>query len=381
MAVNRYAKKVRQKNEAAENRAANALNDMTSYLSEGSAGGRDIEQISLSNIKINPANDYRELDREEDIRVLADDIERNGLLHNLVVSKRGPGEYVILSGERRYRALNLLMEKELKKQAAGDSDADVGKYRQVACKVIKNLTPRQERIILDAANLQTRGGAGSEKLTRMAMERYRDNVRDEYGLSDSEAKELLFKITNIGRSSLFRNFRIIDNLIPPFRNMLNEGEISKKEAEIILKLTTEQQIGANRAILAFKAVVGINEERYSKTLKQILRAIFKAAEAATRKEAEEILKKLAEDVAQLKPEKPRKPVNLKTAEKLSYRDNVLKECDDIQNKINRLKKRRPEKIREIDRAARRGESITAYIDSLINQLQTFRNAIVKEDKL
>ena len=35
--------------------------------------------------------------RDIDIQTLAEDIERNGLLHNLVVSRRRPGEYVILS--------------------------------------------------------------------------------------------------------------------------------------------------------------------------------------------------------------------------------------------------------------------------------------------
>ncbi len=372
MATNRYAKKVRRKNEAAETRARNALNDMTSYLSEAGAGEGDIKHIALKKIGLNPANDYRRLDLDEDIQVLSDDIARNGLLHNLVVSERATGEYLILSGERRYRALNLLLEKEIKKQEEGKPDADVGRWRTVPCRVIKGLSERQEQIILDAANLQTRGGAGNERLTRMAMERYRDNIKAEYGLTEAQARELLFKITNIGRSSIFRNFKIIDNLIPPFRQLLNEGEITKKEAEAILRLTEKQQIAANRVILAFKARVPESDTDFAKGKKEVIDGILAVSEANTGKEADELLEKLAEKVKNMAPSKKR-PMNIRTVEKASYRDNVLKECGDIQNKINRLKKRRPEKIREIDRAALPGEDrVVEKIDDLIRQLEEFR---------
>ena len=52
-------------------------------------------------------------DNGEDIEILAEDIKRNGLLHNLVVfpeQEDGKTVYVLLSGERRYRALMLLQE-------------------------------------------------------------------------------------------------------------------------------------------------------------------------------------------------------------------------------------------------------------------------------
>ena len=207
MAMNRYAKKVARQKERAAGRAADRLKDMSSYLGEDRDGAQ-LENIPLKNIKLNDANDYRRLDREEDIQTLAEDIERNGLLHNLVVSRRRPGEYVILSGERRYRALTLLQNRRLEKRAAGQT-ADVGRWRRAPCRVLTGLSPRQERIVLDAANLQTRGGAGNERLTRLAMERYRDNVKREYGLSEAEARQLLMKVSNIGRSSIFRNFKII----------------------------------------------------------------------------------------------------------------------------------------------------------------------------
>ena len=72
--------------------------------------GGEYSEININDIEENPDNAlYRELDTEEDIALLADDIRRAGLLHNLVVfPKTGVGgKYVLLSGERRLRAQQL----------------------------------------------------------------------------------------------------------------------------------------------------------------------------------------------------------------------------------------------------------------------------------
>lgn len=48
--------------------------------------GGEYSEININDIEENPDNAlYRELDTEEDIALLADDIRRAGLLHNLVV--------------------------------------------------------------------------------------------------------------------------------------------------------------------------------------------------------------------------------------------------------------------------------------------------------
>ncbi len=372
MAMNRYAKKVAQQKERAAGRAADRLKDMSSYLGEDRDGAQ-LENIPLKNIKLNEANDYRQLDREEDIQTLAEDIERNGLLHNLVVSRRRPGEYVILSGERRYRALTLLHNRRLEKRAAGQT-ADVGRWRRAPCRVLTGLSPRQERIVLDAANLQTRGGAGDEKLTRLAMERYRDNVKREYGLSETEARQLLMKVSNIGRSSLFRNLRIIDSLIPALKNLLDDGRISKKEADALVKLSEENQVAANRAILAFKAVYPENTEGYRRRYKKVLDGLLAACEAGTDAQAARMIEQVRADLP-LPPEKKARPA-VRAAHKASYREAVIKDCDDIMRRIDRLKKKKTDKIREIDRAAdSRRDTVLAHVDRLISELSRFRRQI------
>ncbi len=64
--------------------------------------------IALAQIRLNPKNAAASEDSAEDVRRLADDIATVGLLHNLVVNQTGENEYVLISGERRYKALQQL---------------------------------------------------------------------------------------------------------------------------------------------------------------------------------------------------------------------------------------------------------------------------------
>ena len=70
----------------------------------------ELREIALQDIELNPDNAiFRQLDTDEDVETLANDIDRNGLMHNLVVYPRTDGKqtkYVLLSGERT--ALNYL---------------------------------------------------------------------------------------------------------------------------------------------------------------------------------------------------------------------------------------------------------------------------------
>jgi hypothetical protein len=100
-------------------------------LSEMFSGAlTDYQYLPLSEIIFNPENDYAESDQPESIRKLADDILRNGLLHNIVVSLVAPHQYKLLSGERRLRAYRLLFEQ------TGEE-----KYRTIYALVKRNLTP------------------------------------------------------------------------------------------------------------------------------------------------------------------------------------------------------------------------------------------------
>ena len=110
----------------------------------------ELREIALQDIELNPDNAiFRQLDTDEDVETLANDIDRNGLMHNLVVYPRTDGKqtkYVLLSGERRYKALNYL-------QARGDAKWNTVKN----CRVVTTpLSDNEKKVMLLSANLQVR---------------------------------------------------------------------------------------------------------------------------------------------------------------------------------------------------------------------------------
>lgn len=190
----------------------------------------DYEYLPLTSIQLNPDNDYAEQDDEGSIRKLADDIRRNGLLHNIVVSVAVPGVYKLLSGERRYRAYTLL-QKETKDE----------KYSTIYALVKRNLTPLQEQIILDAANLQTRGTPAEEKKFRKSGLRFIENLKLEFHISDEEAIRMTKEYSDVTGKTIDRNIMLERDLHKLLLQLLDAGDISKNDALAFAQLDPETQ--------------------------------------------------------------------------------------------------------------------------------------------
>ena len=146
----------------------------------------ELREIALQDIELNPDNAiFRQLDTDEDVETLANDIDRNGLMHNLVVYPRTDGKqtkYVLLSGERRYKALNYL-------QARGDAKWNTVKN----CRVVTTpLSDNEKKVMLLSANLQVRGGFANEMIRRKAVAELVSCLQAEpYNLTAAEAKKAI----------------------------------------------------------------------------------------------------------------------------------------------------------------------------------------------
>lgn len=93
-----------------------------------------VRNIDMSNIDVNTAEDlqyifrlqgdsrYGELLRESYIEELANSIDRNGLLHPLVLLKKNNGRYKILCGYRRFQALRRLNKEQVEAKVYQESD-------------------------------------------------------------------------------------------------------------------------------------------------------------------------------------------------------------------------------------------------------------------
>ncbi|MBQ7298306.1 MAG: ParB N-terminal domain-containing protein [Clostridia bacterium] len=192
----------------------------------------DYRSIPLNMIALNPENDYSSEDTEEEIEELAHDIERNGLLHNIVVSDRTreTGKFVILSGERRYKAVSWLYR-----------ERQENKYAVILCKVLSGLDALDEMLVLDAANLQTRGGMTDERRFRKATFRFIENLRRKGGVSERDAVILAEKYTGVSDTLIEKNLMVETQLHPDILALLDRDLIPKNQAVQYARLPEDVQ--------------------------------------------------------------------------------------------------------------------------------------------
>lgn len=96
---------------------------------------------------LNPNNTAAENDTQESIEQLADSISASGLIHPITVNKISDHKYMILSGERRYKAITSYLD-----------------WEYIPCTVYENLDKDLVTVVTVQANLQAREYSSSDKL-------------------------------------------------------------------------------------------------------------------------------------------------------------------------------------------------------------------------
>lgn len=256
--------------------------------------------ISLFNIRTNPDNEiFREIDDDEDIRILADDIKRNGLLHNLVMfpsTEEGREVYVLLSGERRYRALKLLVEE-------GDTSWQIVRN----CNIITTeLSDNEKKVLLYSANLQVRGGLNDEAVRRKAVSEFIECLQKEpYNMNRVDALKAIKSVSSVNPKTIDRDARLEDKLRGTLKELLDAKFLSRSECESYLRFDDEKQeeIGQKYQVLNAVDCHGDTGEEAGKNHIEVMRDtlhdtfreyLFSALQQRTRAEHEETYKKSIE---------------------------------------------------------------------------------------
>lgn len=256
--------------------------------------------ISLFNIRTNPDNEiFREIDDDEDIRILADDIKRNGLLHNLVMfpsTEEGREVYVLLSGERRYRALKLLVEE-------GDTSWQIVRN----CNIITTeLSDNEKKVLLYSANLQVRGGLNDEAVRRKAVSEFIECLQKEpYNMNRVDALKAIKSVSSVNPKTIDRDARLEDKLKENLKELLDAKFLSRSECESYLRFDDEKQEEIGQKYQELKAVDchGDTGEEAGKNHIEVMRDtlhdtfreyLFSALQQRTRAEHEETYKKSIE---------------------------------------------------------------------------------------
>lgn len=162
----------------------------------------DVEKIDLSKVYPNPNQPRKTFDKES-LNELAESIRIHGLIQPVIVNKMDDG-YMIIAGERRYRACKI----------CGLTQIDA---------IVKSYTNKQISEISIIENLQR------EDLNPVEIAKGIRKLMDEYGLTQEKVAERLGK----PRSAIANSVRILA-LYPEVLDMVEKGKVSFGHAKILV---------------------------------------------------------------------------------------------------------------------------------------------------
>ncbi len=165
----------------------------------------DISKIPLNKVYANPNQPRKTFDKDS-LNELAESIKVHGLLQPIIVNEM-PDGYMIIAGERRFKACQLSGLKEV--------DA-----------IVKQYSPKQIAEIAIIENLQR------EDLNPVELAKGIKKLMDEHGLTQEKVAERL----SMSRSAVANNLRIL-YLYPEVLELVEKGKISFGHAKILVSVS------------------------------------------------------------------------------------------------------------------------------------------------
>ena len=220
---------------------------LSEALAVGVAQGEAVEQIAVEAIEPNPEQPRRQFD-ETALNELGDSIKTYGIIQPLIVAKQGSG-YVLIAGERRWRAAQLIGEKHVPAIVRS-----FGQQQKLEVALVENIQ-RQELGVLEMAAAYQR-------------------LHDQFNLSFEEVGK------KVGKSqSAVHNIARLLKLPAEAMQALNEGKIVEGHARQIVALTDKKdQLDLLELIIKNKWTVR-QAEQYVVGVKQRQQAAKPAKEA------------------------------------------------------------------------------------------------------
>lgn len=179
---------------------------------------REANNIDITLIFANPNQPRRNFD-ETALKELAASIKTHGIIQPIVLNKQEDGKYMIIAGERRWRAAKMIGLKEVPA-------------------VIKNYTPKQIKEISIIENLQR------EDLNPIEAARAIKQLMEEYDLTQEVVAERIGK----SRPAITNTLRLL-NLSADVIELVEKNKLSAGHARCLVVLSPlEQSRVANLAI-------------------------------------------------------------------------------------------------------------------------------------
>jgi len=167
-----------------------------------------VTEIDISKVKPNPNQPRKNFDQEA-LNDLAASIKTHGIIQPIVVNKQNNGEYLIIAGERRWRAANICGLKTIPV-------------------IIKNYTEKQVKEISIIENLQR------EDLNPIEAARAIKELMEEYGLTQETVSERIGK----SRSNIANTLRLL-SLYPEVIKLVEDGKLSSGHARTLVVISDQ----------------------------------------------------------------------------------------------------------------------------------------------
>lgn len=164
----------------------------------------DTQKIDINKIYTNPNQPRKNFDKES-LNELAESIKLHGLIQPIIVNEM-PDGYMIIAGERRYRASKICGLKEI--------DA-----------IVKQYSTKQIAEIAIIENLQR------EDLNPVEVAKGIKQLMEEFGLTQEKVSERLGK----SRSAIANSLRIL-SLYPEVIDLVEKGKVSFGHAKILASI-------------------------------------------------------------------------------------------------------------------------------------------------
>lgn len=200
--------------------------------------------IPIDQIVFNEDNIFNMGDSDEGIAELAQNIKENGLLHNIVVAKIAPNKYLLISGERRTKAVKYL---------GGD---------KIRATIRNNLSELEILKMLFFANSETREYTTEEKV--QIIEGFLAKIKHFEKTNEKEAakkfKEYVAQAFNVSERQAHKLISITSELIAPLKDMLYADVIDINTAAALAQLPSDYQ---EYAIEIIKSASDKESEKYA----------------------------------------------------------------------------------------------------------------------
>ena len=168
-----------------------------------------VEEIEIAKISPNPYQPRKNFD-EAALKELSESIKRHGLIQPIIVIRKDDG-YMLIAGERRYRATKMLEENKIKA-------------------IVADLKSQNLREIALIENIQR------ENLNPIELANSYKELIDEYKIT----QEGLANIIHKSRTQITNTMRLL-LLSPATQKLLQEDKLTQGHAKIIVGLSPEDE--------------------------------------------------------------------------------------------------------------------------------------------